>query len=399
MNDKVFDKAFTNSLVKGKTYRNEDSDIGVKLQMLKNAKEVYLLYQEAIKQEKSGNSQEAINLCNRSLNMLMAVQKDAKHKNFTIKHVNLFLDKYGKEPKTYKNSSFIHDYPIGMRYKESDLPNTILVCEDRFSENEPSKVKREFLLRLNFMEMSLKKRIDWNRYIIKHPDWTPNDMWEFLNNDKNRNAWWPAKGYKNIKNDSYAMEGLFSKKSKNDAYDESKFKKLYNLCKEIKDTYDEMYDTVDDKNWSKVKDLGLKLNSMIDSAFQDFNNSNYSEKEVLEAMKNSNFDEMAAVRHTNRKDVYVISHNNTMTTFKNKNINKEKSNGPLFMYLCRLSYAQLYARTGIAKATYYLENKNGTEEGYINDFYDEVTERFIYKGYHTDVFIDSKGKVLKIIGP
>lgn len=197
--------------------------------------------------------------------------------------------------------------------------------------------------------------------------------------------------YLNNKVFDKAMEGIFNKSADS--------KRLYNLCKQIKDTYDEMYDAVDDKNYSKVKNLGLKLDAMITSAFRDFDNNNYAENVVLDAMKKSNFDEIAAVRHTDKKDVYVISHNNTMTTFKNKNINKAKSNGPLFMYLSRLSYAQLYARTGIAKATYYLENKNATEEGYINDFYDEVTERFIYKGYHTDVFIDSKGRVLKIIGP
>lgn len=284
MNNKVFesifDKALTTSLVKGKTYKNENSDIGVKLQMLKNAKEVYLLYQEAIKQEKSGNSKEAISLCNKALNMIMDVQKDAKRKDFTVNHVNLFLDKYGKEPTTYKNSSFTHDYPIGMKYKKSDLPNTILVCEDRFSENEASNVKREFLLRLNFMEMNLRKRIDWNRYIIKHPNWTPNDMWEFLNNDKNRNAWWPIKGYKNIKNDSYAMEGLFNKK----APDSKELGKLINDCMKARKSAKDYFEK---GLCDKAYQSNTKAENLIKQIMKMLNSTNYTNDQIDEATKAS----------------------------------------------------------------------------------------------------------------
>lgn len=280
MNDKIFEKTLNSSLVKGKTYKSENSDIGVKLQMLKNAKEVYLLYQEAIKQEKSGNSSETIKICNKALNMLMVVQKDAKHKDFTANHVSLFLDKYGKEPTTYKNSSFTHDYPIGMKYKNSDLPNTILVCEDRFTENESSEIKREFLLRLNFMEMSLRKRIDWNRYIMKNPDWTPNDMWEFLNDNKNKNSWWPIKGYKNIKDNSYAMEGLFDKK----VSDPKELEKLLVDCMKAQKAGEDSYKK---GLWGKAYQNNTKAENLIKQIMKMLNSKEYDNAKLGEIMKSS----------------------------------------------------------------------------------------------------------------
>lgn len=280
MNDKIFEKTLNSSLVKGKTYKSENSDIGVKLQMLKNAKEVYLLYQEAIKQEKSGNSSETIKICNKALNMLMVVQKDAKHKDFTANHVSLFLDKYGKEPTTYKNSSFTHDYPIGMKYKNSDLPNTILVCEDRFTENESSEIKREFLLRLNFMEMSLRKRIDWNRYIMKNPDWTPNDMWEFLNDNKNKNSWWPIKGYKNIKDNSYAMEGLFDKK----VSDPKELEKLLVDCIKAQKAGEDSYKK---GLWGKAYQNNTKAENLIKQIMKMLNSKEYDNAKLGEIMKSS----------------------------------------------------------------------------------------------------------------
>ena len=280
MNDKIFEKTLNSSLVKGKTYKSENSDIGVKLQMLKNAKEVYLLYQEAIKQEKSGNSSETIKICNKALNMLMVVQKDAKHKDFTANHVSLFLDKYGKEPTTYKNSSFTHDYPIGMKYKNSDLPNTILVCEDRFTENESSEIKREFLLRLNFMEMSLRKRIDWNRYIMKNPDWTPNDMWEFLNDNKNKNSWWPIKGYKNIKDNSYAMEGLFDKK----VSDPKELEKLLVDCMKAQKAGEDSYKK---GLWGKAYQNNTKAENLIKQIMKMLNSKEYDNTKLGEVIKSS----------------------------------------------------------------------------------------------------------------
>ena len=280
MNDKIFEKTLNSSLVKGKTYKSENSDIGVKLQMLKNAKEVYLLYQEAIKQEKSGNSSETIKICNKALNMLMVVQKDAKHKDFTANHVSLFLDKYGKEPTTYKNSSFTHDYPIGMKYKNSDLPNTILVCEDRFTENESSEIKREFLLRLNFMEMSLRKRIDWNRYIMKNPDWTPNGMWEFLNDNKNKNSWWPIKGYKNIKDNSYAMEGLFDKK----VSDPKELEKLLVDCMKAQKAGEDSYKK---GLWGKAYQNNTKAENLIKQIMKMLNSKEYDNAKLGEIMKSS----------------------------------------------------------------------------------------------------------------
>ena len=280
MNDKIFEKTLNSSLVKGKTYKSENSDIGVKLQMLKNAKEVYLLYQEAIKQQKSGNSSETIKICNKALNMLMVVQKDAKHKDFTANHVSLFLDKYGKEPTTYKNSSFTHDYPIGMKYKNSDLPNTILVCEDRFTENESSEIKREFLLRLNFMEMSLRKRIDWNRYIMKNPDWTPNDMWEFLNDNKNKNSWWPIKGYKNIKDNSYAMEGLFDKK----VSDPKELEKLLVDCMKAQKAGEDSYKK---GLWGKAYQNNTKAENLIKQIMKMLNSKEYDNTKLGEVIKSS----------------------------------------------------------------------------------------------------------------